>query len=167
MPRYMPRNKFHKKSNRKKRTKRTNRINIKAGGINNLSNKDSNRDFFIKIGKKVKESKEILKKINPIIKILNLLKTQYLDILADKLREKSDNSDLYIQNILNDTKQRNDTKQSIQTGAGEAGVEEFGHAMLFLIGIAVYLYNAGYRNRSFGEILDDIVHIVDIVTRED
>lgn len=148
MPRYMPRNKFHKKSNRKKRTKRKNRINIKAGGINNLSNKDSNRDFFIKIGKKVKESKEskeILKQINPVIKKLSLLKPQDLDILADKLRENSDNSDLYIRNILNDT------KQSRQTGGAEDGMSQ---TMLFLLGLAFYIYN-----RYLEEILDTITEL--------
>lgn len=153
----MSRNKFHKKSHRKKKTKRTKKMKTKAG-INKLSNKD----FFIKIGKKVKESNksnEILKKINPVIKILSILKPQYLDILADKLRENSENPDLYIQNILNDTKQSN------QSGGGEeAGVEEFSQAMLFLIGIAVYFYNRFDRNRTLLEILGDIANIADIAT---
>lgn len=157
----MPRNKFHKKSHRKKRTKRTKQIKTKAG-INKLSNKD----FFIKIGEKVKESNksnEILKKINPLIKILSILKPQYLDILADKLRENSEKPDLYIQNILNDKKQSN------QSGGGEdvmeeVGVEEFSQVMLFLIGLGVYFYNRVNRNRTLLEILSDIADIADIVT---
>ena len=157
----MPRNKFHKKSHRKKRTKRTKQIKTKAG-INKLSNKD----FFIKIGEKVKESNksnEILKKINPLIKILSILKPQYLDILVDKLRENSEKPDLYIQNILNDKKQSN------QSGGGEdvmeeVGVEEFSQVMLFLIVVGVYFYNRVNRNRTLLEILSDIADIADIVT---
>ncbi len=146
----MPRKKSHKKSNR------TKRIKTKAG-----NNKLSNKDFFITVGKKVKKSNksnEILKKINPIIKMLSILKPQYLDILADKLRETPDKSDLYIQNILNNTKKSN------INGGGEVGVGEVSQVILFIIGLSVYFYNRGDRNRTLLEILNDIADIADIAT---
>ena len=149
----MPRNNFHKKSHRKKRKKRTKQIKLKAGkGIKNLSNKE----FFIEIGKSViEESKKsnksnvTLEKIKPIIKILSLFKPQFLNTLADKLRNESKKPD--IPDILSDTKQ----------GGGSQEAEERLQVMLFLIGISVYLYNQNYRNRTWMQIFNDIISIAD------
>jgi hypothetical protein len=149
----MPRNNIHKKSHRKKRKKRTKQIKLKAGlGIKNLSNKE----FFIEIGKSViEESKKsnksnvTLEKIKPIIKILSLFKPQFLNTLADKLRNESKKPD--IPDILSDTKQ----------GGGSQEAEERSQVMLFLIGISVYLYNQNYRNRTWMQIFNDIISIAD------
>ena len=125
-----------------------------------MSSELSNKDFFIEIGKSViKESKKsnksnvTLEKIKPIIKILSLFKPQFLDILADKLRNESKKPD--IPDILSDTKQKD------IIGGGLQGAEEFIHGVLFLIGISVYFYNRYHENRTVMETFNDIANIAD------